>query len=151
MIFRTATGADREAIVRLALHFHASTPYAAFLVVDRERVSAMFDVVLEHGVALVAEAEHSDEGGEIVAFLALVATDHKLSGERFAEEQAWWVEPAYRRGTIGPHLLKRAEAWAAAEGCAFLVMFSPVGSGVGNYYDRCGYVAVETAWMKRVA
>lgn len=151
MILRPATLADRAAVVDLALHFHAATPYAALLDVDPERVGATFDVALAHGVVLVAALEPGAAGDALVAFLALAAHVHMLSGERYAEEIAWWVEPAYRTGTLGPRLLARGEAWAAAHGCAFVTMAAPWGSDVARYYARCGYVPVETAFLKRVA
>ena len=151
MILREATPADRDQVVALALRFHGATPYAQLLVIERTRVEALFAVALATGVVLVAEAEHTAEGGELVAFLALAALEHTLSGERYAEEIAWWVEPRYRDGTIGPRLLALAEAWARADGCAFIKMVAPVGTAVGTFYDRRGYHPIETAWMKRVA
>ena len=151
MILRAATDADRDQVVDLALRFHAATPYTQLLTVDRERVEAIFVVCLEHGIVLVAEAEHTAEGGELVAFIALAAIEHSLSGDRYAEELGWWVEPHYRAGTIGPRLLAMAEAWARADGCVFLKMVAPIGTTVGQFYDRHGYQPIETAWMKRVA
>lgn len=150
MILRPATAGDREAVVTLALHFHRATPYGGLLVVDSERVGVLFDVALQDGIIFVAELENGDEGGELVAFLGLVLLTHTLSGDRYAEEVAWWVEPAYRSGTLGPRLLARAEAWAVENGCAFLKMVAPVGTEVGLYYARRGYEPIETAFLKRV-
>jgi len=151
MILRPATGADRDAVVDLALHFHAATPYGQLLTVDEDRVGVLFDLALEGGIVLVAELENGDEGGELVAFLGLVILEHTLSGDRYAEEVAWWVEPLYRNGTLGPRLLRRAEEWALANACAFLKMAAPVGTEVGSFYERQGYQPIETAFMKRVA
>jgi len=146
MTIRPATVRDRAAVVTLALRFHTETAYRQLIAVDAERIGALFDVALRDGIVLVAERDV-----DLVAFLALVALDHTLSGDRYAEEIAWWVEPAYRSGTLGPRLLARGEAWAAEHGCAFINMVAPAFAiGVADYYQRRGYAAVETTFMKRL-
>jgi len=147
MVIRPATVADRVAVVALSLRFHGSTPYARLLAADPERIGALFDVALAQGVVYVAEVRGS--AGELAAFLAVVALEHTLSGDRYAEEIAWWVEPAYRTGLLGPRLLRQVEGWAAAHGCAFLKMAAPSGTDVGTFYERQGYVPIETAYLKR--
>jgi len=169
VILRHATAADRDAVVALSLHFHQSTPYGQLLTVDADRIAALFNLALAQGVVLVAEVErptppaYNHTRGDsaltpcllcahtLVAFLGVVATEHSLSGDRYAEEVAWWVEPAYRTGTLGPRLLVKAEEWARAAGCAFLTMRAPAGTDVGRFYERLGYQLVETAFLKRVA
>lgn len=152
MILREATPADRDQVIAMALRFHAETAYAQLLQADPDRIAALFDVSHAHGVVYVAEAEHSGEGGELVGFIAFVACIHQQSGERFASEQGWWVNPIYRTGSLGRQLLALAEAWAKADGCFFIAMIAPVGmDAVGHVYERRGYVPVETTWMKRVA
>ena len=159
MILRPATIADRDAVVALALHFHASTPYGSLVTVDPLRIGYLFDLALASGVVFVAESGLPDDpDGEpvpasaVVAFLGLTVLELAVSGDRYAEELAWWVEPAYRSGTLGPRLLRMAEDWAVAQGCAFVKMGAPEGQpAVGRWYQRQGYQAVETAFMKRVA
>ena len=160
MILRPATIADRAAVVALALHFHASTPYGSLVTIDPVRIGYLFDLALADGVVFVAACESlaRDANGDavpstvIVAFLGLTVLELAVSGDRYAEELAWWVEPAYRSGTLGPRLLRMAEDWAVAQGCAFVKMGAPEGQpAVGRWYQRQGYQAVETAFMKRVA
>ena len=160
MILRPATVDDRAAVVALALHFHASTPYGSLVTVDPLRIGYLFDLALADGVVFVAECAplHDDftddmtRGLVVVAFLGLTVLELAVSGDRYAEELAWWVEPAYRTGTLGPRLLRMAEDWAVAQGCAFVKMGAPEGQpAVGRWYQRQGYQAVETAFMKRVA
>lgn len=151
MILRPATVADRAAVVALALHFHASSPYAQLLAVDAARVGAVFDVALATGVVVVAEPEYSDDD-DLAGFFALVVVPHELSGERAGIEVGWWVQPELRNGTLGPRLLRWAEEWAQAHGVAFVKVAEPgVGTSVGRFYARVGYQPVETAWMKRLA
>jgi hypothetical protein len=103
VIIRPGVAADRPAVIELALNFHRSTPYAALLRVERERIASLFDMALAEGVVLIAEGITILR--KPIGFLALVALEHSLSGERYAEEVAWWVEPEYRSGTLGPRLL----------------------------------------------
>jgi len=153
MILRAATAADRADVVALALNFHAESAYGYLLAVDPQRVGVLFDLALDQGVVFVAERDTvpGPAGPELVAFLGLVVLEHTLSGDRYAEEVAWWVEPEYRSGTLGPRLLALAEEWASAHGCAFLKMVAPIGTTVGAFYERRGYQPIETAFMKRVA
>lgn len=146
MTFRVGTVADRDVVVALALHFHASTAYSQLLTVDPERIAALFHVALVHGVVFLAV--RADE--TVVGFIGVVADVHRLSGDRYAEEAAWWVEPEARSGIVGPKLLALAELWARQHACAFIVMLAPVGTPVGHFYDRLGYQPIETAWMKRL-
>lgn len=151
MILRSALAADRDRVVALALHFHRETPYGSLLTVDPDRIGAQFDLALDRGVVLVAESDCICGRAELVGFLALVAHQHMLSGEIYAEELGWFVEPAYRTGTVGPRLLRRAEEWARLHACRFLKMAAPTGTDVGDFYARQGYQSVETAYLKRVA
>lgn len=144
-MIRAATIDDADAIVTLAEHFLSQTAYGALLPVTRERLVALVDPICTSGVIFV-----DDEGGALVGFLALVAGEHPYSGVAFAEELAWWVEPAYR-GRRGLALLEAAEAWARGHALAFLKMVAPADSAIGALYRRRGYTAVEVAYQKPIA
>lgn len=152
MTLRPARLADRASFIALAMRFHAETPYGQLVIVDPDRIGAQFDVAIATGLVLIAERD-DEHAGElpIVGFLALAIVIHMLSGDRYAEEMGWFVEQSYRSGTIGPRLLRWAEDWAKREGCVFVVMRSPASSAIGRFYELCGYQAVETAFLKRVA
>lgn len=151
MILRAAVASDRDAVVSLGLCFHAETPYGELLHVDPDRIGAQFDVALDRGVVFVAEVDDGMIPPALVGFLALAALTHMLSGDRYAEEMGWFVLPPYRTGTVGPRLLRRAEEWAKTNGCVFLKVAAPEGTDVGYYYERAGYLPIETAYLKRVA
>lgn len=82
--------------------------------------------------------------------LAIVVLPHPITGRLYADELAWWVEPRFRRGRIGPTMLKHAEAWARQKGATVLKMVAPAGTDVGRFYEATGYRAVETAYQKRL-
>lgn len=147
MTIREAREADRARVLGLAQQFWRESPYRAVLpAVTRTTLRRVWDAVRTHGVVLVAEPAPS----ELVGFLALVAVPHPLTGERYAEEVAWWVAPRARGRGAGLALLARAEAWATARGLAGLRMVAPEGSAVGRLYERLGYQAVERTYYRRL-
>lgn len=86
----------------------------------------------------------------LVGMLAIVMVPHPLSGKTFAEEIAWWVEPEHRKGLIGPKMLRLAEEWATRNGANMVKMVAPAATSVGMFYERSGYKAVETAYIKTI-
>lgn len=145
MILRSATIDDLPRLHALTAHFLASTPYGNLLREPSEvRLFGLVEQVLESGVILVAELD-----GQIEAMLAAVALEHPVSGEPYADELVWWVEPEHRGSSIGPRLLDLAEAWAVSNGLTMLKMVAPSGStALAAFYVHMGYHAVETAYVK---
>jgi GNAT superfamily N-acetyltransferase len=143
MIIREFTPADTPRVVAMALRFIEETSYKAFPSTP-ERLEALIDQVMQLGTIIVAEVQ-----GEVVGMLALVAVPHPWTLEEYVDEIAWWVEPEYRSGTAGPRLIVAAEEWTTRKGLTSLKMVAPAGSRVGTFYERRGYVAVETAYLKR--
>jgi GNAT superfamily N-acetyltransferase len=148
MTIREATIADLDHLVTMALHFLESTKYGQLFPPDRARLTTLARTCLAQGVIVVAE----DRGGDLVGMIAVAAmTSHPWSARAYAEEQAWWIEPAYRSGTLGPRLLNYVHEWARLQGLAFVKMGEPVDApGVGAFYARLGYRVVETAWVKEL-
>src|SRR5207237_2966117 len=107
-----------------------------------EDVKAFVVGFLLVGRIFVAE----DRGGSLAGMIAVIVGGHL--GLRYADEQAWWVGPEYRSGTLGPRLLRHVEAWARSEGLPVLAMVAPAGSTIGGFYERLGYHEVETKYVK---
>lgn len=144
MTIRPATLDDAPRVMEMALRFWRETPYAALIDgITPATLAPLFDLVLEDGGLFVAEVD-----GQLVGFIAGVVLQHPLTARRFFDELAWWVEPEYRQGRIGPKLLRCAEDFALQRGASVVKMLEPAGSHVGAFYARCGYTAVETAWQK---
>jgi len=144
-MIRKAGGGDRSDLVAMVGHFIQGTPYAKVLPFRPKKVLELVDLVLEHGVVFVAEVN-----GRAVGMIAAVALRELVAGEAMADEMVWWVEPAYRQGLVGPRLLKALENWARQKGLAMLKMVAPVGTEVGAFYERAGYMAVETSYIKHL-
>lgn len=160
---REAVEADVPAIVAMGERFLGSSHYGDLFPPAPGRLEAVVRAALEHGVVLLAEAlgdtladDYGDTGiaqsVEVVGMLVLVALPHPFSGEVIGDELAWWVNPEHRGGRAGHKLLRSAEAWARQNGVVALKMSAPTDSddSVDGYLYRTGYVAVETAYLKRL-
>lgn len=154
-MIREATAADTPRLVEMTTHFLQSTRYGALFRADPVFIGKLIDLVLEHGVILVAEIDsvepHWEQGGRfkpIIGMIALTALPHLLTGIPYGDEQAWWVEPEHRAGMVGPRLMQAAERWCRENGLNMVKMIAPEGSDVGKFYTRQGYEAVETAFVK---
>jgi GNAT superfamily N-acetyltransferase len=104
-------------------------------------------------VALLIEAEAgsvlvSESDRELVGMILMALFENPITAELTATELAWWVEPAHR-GT-GIRLLKRAEAWARAQGCRKVQMVAPTPQ-VEELYARLGYDYLEASYQKALA
>jgi len=150
-LIRQATTADSYEIVRMTTRFLLSTEYGAMFSADvtPETIGNLIATVLKHGTIFLAEL-WPEGGGEkqVIGMLAIVVIPHPLTGRTFADEIAWWVDPEHRNGLTGPYLLRSAEDWARQNGANMVKMVAPAGSTVGAFYERRGYRAVETAYLK---
>lgn len=153
MVLRLATTDDKPRLIEMSARFLLGSPYGAFFdnQATPDSIAVLIDNVLILGAIIVAEIEIVDEHRrELVGMLAIVALPHPLTGRKYADEIAWWVEPEHRGGTLGPKMLRAAEDWATRNGANMVKMVAPAGSDVGSFYERIGYSVVETAYIKRI-
>lgn len=162
MTLREATPADKPRLIEMAVRFLLESRYGELF--DEQAtpatIATLIDQVLQLGVIIVAEVLEAPGPAEIingvpsrwklVGMLAIVVVPHPLTGRTYADEIAWWVEPAHRGGLVGPKMLRSAEQWATTKGANMCKMVAPAGSTVGAFYERMGYQAVETAFIKRI-
>jgi GNAT superfamily N-acetyltransferase len=141
---REATLEDQVVVLELARQFLATTSYHAFAG-PPEQLEVVFTLVRQHGVVFLAE----DAEG-VAGMIALAAVPHLFTGTRYAEEIAWFVRPDRRGSSAATRLLAAAEEWARHQGLWCLKMGAPSDEpSVGRLYERRGYQAVETSFMKR--
>jgi GNAT superfamily N-acetyltransferase len=146
-VIRPATEQDVPAIVAMCAEFHASTEYHGLLgALDPSRVDAVARHMIadDEATVLLAVTENIPVG-----MLAITVYEHPFTGERYASELVWWVEPAARGGTVAMRLLRDAERWAADQQVAGLQMIAP-NQRVGDLYARVGYAVAETTYLKRM-
>lgn len=144
---RAARYGERAALLSLAVHFAQSPPYARmFETVEPWHIGQLIDRLFalgEEAAIFVAVEDDAVFGG-----LAIMDVPHLFTGEHYADELCWWVEPNRRGLRAGPQLLCRAEEWARARGLRTCKMVAPVPSDVGRFYEKMGYRALETAYVK---
>jgi GNAT superfamily N-acetyltransferase len=145
MRVREATHGDQARIIEMATRFLAESAYGRMFPADPARLGVLMTMCVQMGVIFVAETEAG-----IVGMIALVSLTDPIGGVNYADEIAWWVEPAHRGGMVGPRLVARAQNWVRVKGLAFLKMVAPADRpDVGAFYQRIGFEAVETAYIKR--
>ena len=142
MVIRPATVDDVPRIVEMGVAFLRASPYHDVLAENRTQMAALATQLLTTGTVLVA-----DEGGALFGMIGLIASPHFLSGEMYAGEVFWWVEPG-RRGA-GLRLWRAAEAWATAQGAVTLQMIAP-DDRVATLYERRGYQPLDRSFVIRL-
>lgn len=148
-MIRKATQEDVPRIVDMVGHFMSArvgdTTYGEVLTFKPAKVAKLAAAVIEKGLLLVAEVDN-----QVVGMLAGFPLEDVVSGAPIFDELVWWVEPAHRRGSVGPRLLAAAEKWARQKGLSLFKMVAPAGSGVGDFYLAMGFEAVEASYVKRL-
>jgi GNAT superfamily N-acetyltransferase len=145
MTIREATVDDTDRLVEMAQAFIAESRYADVIVPEPARLALLIAMLLQIGTVLVA-----DTGEQLVGMIALATITPVFGGPPYCDEVAWWVEPSRRSGLTGPRLLRRAEVWARAQGLGSIKMVAPSGTDVGAFYEKRGYEAIETTYLRRL-
>jgi len=134
MDVRFAAAEDRDRVVALLRESHEA---AGFTFPFR---AAYADQLSDKACVLVA-------GAPAQGVLMACAFEHPFGAGRIAKETVWYVTPSARgRGAI--KMLDAYEAWARSAGCVSAGMASLVTNDVSSLYERRGYDAVETHFMK---
>ena len=144
---RVASADDKADLVRMGIQFIAESGYRGLLTPVPEQQARVVDVLLEQGGVWVVQA-----GDVVVGMLGIALTPLPVSGELAGVEMFWWLDPQWRRGTLGVRLLQTGERWAREQGCIWLQMIQPCGADrLAEFYRRRGFVPIETTWQKRLA
>lgn len=147
MSVRTALPADKMPVVRMLKAAHAagglpfpfSAPHAASLF-------AVQSSSMPGRLCLIYEADGGPHG-----VLMASAQEHPFAAVKYAAEVVWWIDPDHR-GMSASRMLATYEAWAAEQGCAFAQMAALTAAPrAGVIYERRGYLAAETHFLKRLA
>ena len=147
MTIRQATADDVDAMVRMGLHFQATTAYAVHLRATAATLRTLADelVASDHTALWFAERD-----GAALGMIAAALYRHPMSGETIGTEICWWMDPAARGGRAALRLLKTAEAWAKAAGATVFQMMAPT-DDVGRLYERLGFDRIEVHYQRRIA
>jgi len=140
MDVRFATAQDRDRVVALLRESHEAAGFAfPFQAAYADR---LFQQHMLSPMACVLVTGERAQG-----VLMASAFDHPFGAGRMAKETVWYVTPEARgRGAI--KMLDAYETWARSVGCVSVGMASLSTNDVSSLYERRGYSAVETHFMK---
>ncbi len=140
MDVRFATAEDRDRVVALLRESHEAAGFT--FPFQAAYADQLFQQHLASDKACVLVAGDRPEG-----VLMACAFDHPFGAGRIAKETVWYVTPSARgRGAI--RMLDAYETWARSVGCVSAGMASLATNDVSSLYERRGYCAVETHFMK---
>lgn len=140
MDVRFAVAQDRDRVVSLLRESHIAAGFAwPFMASYADR---LFQQHIASPKACVLVLDQPARG-----VLMAVAYEHPFGAGCIAKETVWFVtETARGRGAI--KMLDAYETWARSTGCVSAGMASLASNDVSKLYERRGYVAVETHFMK---
>ncbi len=140
MDVRFATVEDRDRVVALLRESHEAAGFTfPFQAAYADR---LFQQHMASPMACVLVA-----GSRAHGVLMACASEHPFGAGRIAKETVWYVTPEARgRGAV--KMLDSYEAWARSVGCVSAGMASLSTNDVSSLYERRGYSAVETHFMK---
>jgi GNAT superfamily N-acetyltransferase len=139
-VIRHASADDRLAVIRLLRDSHAAAGWTFPFVAARAEALFKHHVSAPNACCLVM-------GDQPQGILMASAFDHPFGAGKVAKETVWYIAPEARgRGAI--RMLDAYEAWAQAQGCNLAGMASLTTNDVSRIYERRGYAAVETHFLK---
>jgi len=98
-VIREATlPADKAALIELVANFLDGTRYGELLDgASWSSISGLIDRVYLSGTIFVADIANPDRpsGRELVGMLGIIVALHPVTGRPYADELAWWVNPAH--------------------------------------------------------
>lgn len=100
----------------------------------------LFQQHMECGLVLVC-------GQPAQGVLMAMTFDHPFGAGKWAKETVWYIAPK-ARGRSALQMLDAYEAWAQEQGCTMIGMASLASNDVSKIYDRRGYAAAETHFVK---
>jgi GNAT superfamily N-acetyltransferase len=142
MTVRAAIAADRWRVIRLLEESHRAAGYQFAFEAARADLLLRMHLGQEKACALVLDVDGLAQG-----ILLAAASDHPFGAGLWAKETVWYITPDHR-GRNGLRMLDAYEAWAAGLGCAVISMASLVTNDVSAIYERRGYRAAETHFVK---
>jgi GNAT superfamily N-acetyltransferase len=139
-MIRTATVQDIPRMVEMGERFRHDSTYGTRFAKNPKQMAVLAEKLIAKDSALLAERD-----GKVIGMLGYIVYEHFVSGETFAGEVFWWVEPEFAGD--GPRLMREAEKRAKQAGAVEMQMIAPT-EKVAKFYERCNYAFVESTYQK---
>ncbi len=140
-----ATVADLPKIERCAEEFYAASAFLKGF--DLDRFCALWKSLLESGAGVIFSFDDTD--GQWAGMLGGMAYPDIYSGAMTASEMFWFVREGHRGQ--GVKLYRAFEEWAREQGCKTIRMVhlaDVMPERVARFYERAGFVVIETHYSK---
>ena len=141
-MIRIATQEDIPRIVELGSRSLQDGPYAGLIDDVPSQAAYCAHEVMDKGRILLGEEE-----GQVVGLIGFILANHHFSGQRYAAELMWYIEPEHRKGGPGLKLLWEAEKQAKEMGAESFLFTAP-NEDVAALYKRFGYDKLEVTYRK---
>lgn len=142
-MIREATIDDIPVLVAMGMRFAQSDAYKRFVRDNPVQFEEMARMLITSGLGVMLVLE---KNGCVEGMIGMLCTPHFLSGDMFAGEICWWINPEHRGD--GVRLMKFAETWAREHGALSIQMVAP-NERVGRLYERMGYQQTEVSYQKQ--
>lgn len=98
------------------------------------------------GIVYCITARHQ---GELVGYAVyLVVRNLHYKSIRVAENDLYYLDPAFRKGMAGVNLFRAAETILRSEGVDKIVNKVKIRHDVGRIFEKLGYTPIERVYMK---
>jgi hypothetical protein len=144
-MIREATEDDIPEMLMMGKDFITSTSYKDVLSFNETQLATLLRGLIEKDTGLLLVAVDSHIKGAI----GMVVHRHPMSNELVSSEAFWWMNKDDRAGFDAVRLLLKAEVWVKSQGARWAHMVAP-NQKVGRFYERLGYVPLETHYTKAV-
>lgn len=143
-MIRSAVAGDIPRLAEMGEKFYAESTYSSLIGFNREAFSSAMRSIIGTDSAVVLVCD-DDDG--VVGMICGVIGPHFMTGQLFASELFWWMDPDHRgRGIL---LLLEYEAALKARGVRLSGMVAPAGEiQLERVYERKGFVRAESVYMR---
>lgn len=108
----------------------------------------LYQVLQDTGRLLVLTAR---KDAKLIGYVSIIAVDAlHFEGEFFAEIDAIYLDPDYRKGTLGIKLIKEAEKIIKEHGIKYIRFSSTEAKDLSSLLKRFGYTVQETVYLKEI-
>lgn len=109
---------------------------------------ATYDILDQIGALVIITARY--EGTLVGYAVYLISQHYHYRGLRGAENDLYWLDPAYRKGRAGIELFRAAEVVLAGEGVQKATHKVKLGHDVGRVFEHLGYKPIERIYIKNL-